>query len=406
MFFPWFIAKKFIFSKKDSRFINFISSISVVGIALGVATLVIALSVLNGFEQTITNKIVDFDSHIKITSYRSILPDRSKVLPQLREDLKDFSPSIIPFASKLVIVSSKKRKEGLNLIGIETKSETPGLIKNITKGEFLLRDGDEKTIVIGKKLSDKLFVNVGDKITVFALKNDRIPTAENLPNIERFTVAGIFESGMTKYDDAYAYISLKSAQELFSIGDNITGYDIKLGNISKIDSLTRYLGRQLRYPHSVRSIYQVHRNIFTWIELQKEPIPIVLALIILVAVFNIIGTLLMIVLEKTNAVGILKSIGAKRKQVVLIFLLQGVVLGIVGIILGNLLAVALMEIQLKFNVITLPSSVYFMSTVPILLTTNTFILVSIVTFLLCIAASVIPAFIASRIKPLATLRFG
>ncbi|MEE9450279.1 MAG: ABC transporter permease [Ignavibacteriaceae bacterium] len=406
MFFPWFIAKKFIFSKKDSRFINFISLISVVGIALGVATLVIALSVLNGFEQTITNKIVDFDSHIKITSYRSILPDHSKILPQLKEDLKDFSPSIIPFASKLVIVSSKKRNEGLNLIGIETGSETPGLIRNITKGEFLLLDGDEKTIVLGKKLADKLFIDVGDKITVFALKRDRLPTPEDMPNIDRLIVAGIFESGMAKYDDAYAYISLKTAQELFSIGDNITGYDIKLGNISKIDSLTRYLGKKLRYPHAVRSIYQVHRNIFTWIELQKEPIPIVLALIILVAVFNIIGTLLMIVLEKTNAVGILKSLGAKRKQVVLIFLLQGVVLGIVGILLGNLLAIGLMEIQLKFNVITLPSSVYFMSTVPLLLSADTFILVSVITFLLCITASVIPSFIASRIRPLASLRFG
>ncbi len=138
MFFPWFIAKKFIFSKKDSRFINFISAISVVGIALGVATLVIALSVLNGFEQTITNKIVDFDSHIKITSYRNILPDHSKIIPELEEYLKDFSPDIIPFASKLVIVSSKKRKEGLNLIGIEAGGETPGLIRNITKGRFIL----------------------------------------------------------------------------------------------------------------------------------------------------------------------------------------------------------------------------------------------------------------------------
>ncbi|NNG26111.1 MAG: ABC transporter permease, partial [Ignavibacteriaceae bacterium] len=230
--------------------------------------------------------------------------------------------------------------------------------------------------------------------------------AEDLPNIDRFLVAGIFESGMKKYDDSYAYISLKAAQELFSIGDNITGYDIKLGNISKIDSLTRFLGRTLRYPHAVRSIYQVHRNIFTWIELQKKPIPIVLALIILVAVFNIIGTLLMIVLEKTNAVGILKSVGAKRRQIVIIFLFQGIVLGIAGILLGNTLAIVLMEIQFKFNVITLPSSVYFMSTVPLLLSVDTFILVSVITFLLCITASVIPSLIASRIRPLASLRFG
>jgi lipoprotein-releasing system permease protein len=208
------------------------------------------------------------------------------------------------------------------------------------------------------------------------------------------------------YDDSYAYVSLNAAQKLFDIGDNITGYNIKLGDISKIDSLTRYLGKKLRYPHAVRSIYQIHRNIFTWIELQKEPIPIILALIILVAVFNIIGTLLMIVLEKTNAVGILKSVGAKRSQIILVFLIKGALLGLGGIILGNLLGFILMKIQIELDIIKIPSSVYFMSKVPFLIRFDTFILISIFTFVLCIAASVIPSLIASRIKPITALRFG
>jgi lipoprotein-releasing system permease protein len=316
MNFPWFIAKKFIMSRKDSRFINLITGISVIGIALGVATLVIAVSVLKGFEKTITDKIVDFDSHIKITSFRTILPNYHEILPVIESELKDYQPKVIPFASKLVILSSKKSKEGLNLIGIEEKGEQPSFIKNIIKGEF---DLSAKNIVIGRKLADKLFLKPNDQLTVFALKRDQIPSPENVPNIEKFKVAGVFESGMANYDDSYAYVSLESAQKLFDIGDNITGYNIKLGDISKIDSLTRHLGKTLRYPHAVRSIFQIHRNIFTWIELQKEPIPIILALIILVAVFNIIGTLLMIVLEKTNAVGVLKSIGAKRKQIIFIY---------------------------------------------------------------------------------------
>ena len=274
------------------------------------------------------------------------------------------------------------------------------------KCEFNLSDEQSQNIIIGKKIADKLFLDVGDKVTVFALHNDQIPSPDNLPSIEKFTVSGIFESGMAKYDDLYAYTSLKSAQNLFAIGDDITGYDIKLGDISKIDSLTRHLERTLRYPHSVRSIYQIHRNIFTWIELQKEPIPIVLALIILVAVFNIVGTLLMIVLEKTNAVGILKSLGARGRQITSIFLLQGIVLAIAGIIFGNLLAVVLIEIQVQFDVITIPSDVYFMSRVPLFLTADTIILVSAVTFLLSIAASVIPSIVASRIKPISALRFS
>jgi lipoprotein-releasing system permease protein len=399
----WYIAKNFILSRKDSRFISLISTISIIGIALGVATLIIAISVLKGFEQTITNKIIDFDSHIKITSYRTTLPDYNQSLPWLESQLKSFNPSITPFASKLVIVSNKKKKDGVNLIGIEPKDEMPFLVKNIVDGDFKLSDNE---ILIGKKLAEKLFVNVGDKLTVFALTNDKLPSYENLPSIEKFSVTGIFESGMTEYDDTYAYTSLSAAQRLYNIGDNITGYNIKLSDISKIDSLTTFLGKSLRYPYMVRSVYQLHRNIFTWIELQKEPIPIVLALIILVAVFNIVGTLLMIVLEKTNAVGVLKTLGSKRRQIISIFLMHGAILGLAGICLGSLLGYLLIFIQEKFKIITLPSSVYFMSEVPFLVTADTFVGIATITMVLCIIASLVPSFIASKIKPVNALRFS
>jgi lipoprotein-releasing system permease protein len=398
----WFVAKRFIISGGDSRFINLISAISVAGIAVGVATLIIAISVLKGFEQTITNKIIDFDSHIKINSFRTVLPDYQKILPHLKTSLKEFNPEIIPFASKLVIVSSKKNKEGLNLIGIGNEKK-PSMIKNIVEGSF---DLSLNNIVIGRKLAQKLFLKLNDPITVFALSKDQVPSPENIPNVKKFNVSGIFESGMSTYDDSYAYVSLSSAQKLFAIGDNITGYNIRLGDISKIDSLTRFLGKELRYPHAVRSVYQIHRNIFTWIELQKEPIPIVLALIILVAVFNIIGTLLMIVLEKTNAIGLLIAVGARPMKIINIFLSQGIMIGIAGIISGNALGSILILIQIKFNVIKIPSDVYFMSKVPFLIRPDTFILVSVITFMLCILASVIPAVIASRIKPITALRFS
>ncbi len=399
----WYIAKNFILSRKDSRFISLISTISIIGIALGVTTLIIAISVLKGFEQTITNKIIDFDSHIKITSYRNILPDYHQSLPWLQTQLKSFNPIITPFASKLVIVSHKKKKDGINLIGIEPNDEKPFLVKNIVEGEFKL---SHNGILIGRKLAEKLFVKVGDKLTVFALTNDKIPSYENLPSIERFVVTGIFESGMSEYDDTYAYTSLSTTQKLYDIGDNITGYNIKLSDISKIDSLTIFLGKSLRYPYMVRSVYQLHRNIFTWIELQKEPIPIVLALIILVAVFNIVGTLLMIVLEKTNAVGVLKTLGSSRRQIISIFLIHGLILGWAGIFLGSVFGYLLIFIQQKFDIITLPSSVYFMSEVPFLVTPDTFIGIAIITLLLCLVASLIPSFIASRIKPVNALRFS
>ena len=406
MILPWFIAKKYVFSKKDSRFINFISVISIIGISLGVATLIIALSVLNGFEKTLTDKVIDFDSHIKITSFRNTLPDYKSTLPQIEFYLRNFNPVIVPFASKIAIVSKGRIKEGLNLIGMSKNSPKPKFIRDIVKGKFILSGSGSNSIVVGKNLADKLFLNIGDYVTIFALNNDQMPSPQNLPNIEKFKVTGIFESGMAEYDDMYAYIELKTAQHLFGIGDNITGYNIRLGNISKLDSLASVLSKKLRYPHFVRTVYQLHNNIFTWIDLQKKPIPIILGLIIMVAVFNIIGTLLMVVLEKTNSIGILKSLGAKRRQIIGIFIIQGISLAITGIILGTALATFLMELQLRLDIIKIPSSVYFMNKVPIQMDPGIYILVTAVTFILCILASVIPSFIASKIRPIESLRFS
>lgn len=404
MLFPFYISKKYIFSKRDSRFINFISSIAIIGIALGCASLIIALSILGGFERTIVNKIVDFDSHIQIISAQSILPDYQVNSRKIEYILDTNLQELNPYASKLAIIGNKKIKEGVNLKGIISSNANTFLKKDIVQGTFDLTA--DSSIIIGKKLANKLSVKVGDKLTVFALSNDNIPSINNMPNIKKYVIKAVFESGMAEYDDLTVYCNLHSAQELFSIGDNITGYDIKLKNISKIDSTASLLANSLGNPHYVRTIFQSHRNIFTWIELQKKPIPIVLGLIIIVAVFNIISTLLMMVMEKTNAIGILKSLGANKRNIVSIFLIHGVFISLAGIIAGNLLAFILTYLQLKFSIISLPSSIYFMSTVPIYLSLFNFLIVSGLTFILGIFASVIPSVIASKIQPINALRFN
>jgi len=404
MLFPLYISKRFTFSKKDSRFFSFISVISIIGISLGVATLIIALSILKGFEKTITNKIIDFDSHIKISSINTTLPDYHIGLPKIKALLGNNLSEINPYASSLAIISSRRGTEGINIIGVFPDNKMRGIRENMTRGNISLNQ--PASIIIGKKLADKIYAKPGDKVTLFTLKNDKIPSPENMPNVKNFTISGIFESGMAEYDDAFAYVNLNDAQSLLKIGDNINGYDIRVNDISQIDSLNNLLRAKLRYPYRTVSIYELHKNIFTWIDLQKKPIPIVLGLIIIVAVFNIIGTLLMMVLEKTNAIGILKSLGAAGKQITAIFLFQGLVLALSGIFLGNIIGFLIMEIQLKYNIITLPSSVYFMSTVPIYLSVTIFGGVSILTLLLCILASIIPSFVASRIRPVSTIRFN
>jgi len=410
MFFPFFFVKKYIFSKKDTNMFSLISAITIAGIAIGVAALIIALSILKGFEKTLTSKVIGFNSHIQITAFGgNLLPDYTHTLPLIKQKIDGEYVRISPYLANLAIISKGLAKEGVNIKGGLPELLSDELKKDIVAGSFDLSpstDGSLEKIIIGKKLANRLFVKPGDKITIFALKNNSVPTPDNPPNIEQYTISGIFESGMSEFDDLYAYVNLPAAQSLFASGDNINGYDIKLKDITKTDSLASLLEDNLRYPHYVKTIYQSYRNIFTWIELQKKPIPIILGLIIVVAVFNIIGTILIIVLEKTNAIGVLKSLGSSNKQIVSIFLLQGMFLSFIGVICGNILAFLLMFVQLEFNIISLPSDIYLMSTVPIQMEAGTFLLVSAIALALSLLSAIIPSYIASKIKIVNTLRFN
>lgn len=405
MSFSFFIAKKYIFSRKESKFISFISVITISGIALGVATLIISLSILKGFENTITYKVMDFDSHIQITSYSGTIPEYKNEFNKIKKILNDKISTMKPYLSQLAIISKKRRKEGVSVKGIRLHDNWNGIKRDIIAGKFL-EEENKNYIVIGKKLADKLLTKLGDYVTLFALSNEKLPSLDNPPNIEKFQIVGIYESGMSSYDDLNVYVSLKDAQDLFDLDDQISGIDIKLNNTTQINETKDILKKVMRYPNKVHTIYDTHRNIFTWIELQKKPIPIILTLIILVAVFNIIGTLLIMVLEKTSSLGVLRSIGANRRQIIKIFLYNGFILSIVGIFLGNLLAFVLGYLQLHYDIISIPSSVYLMSSVPIELSPSIFIGVSFVTLILCLVSSIIPSYIASKIDPIKTLRFN
>jgi len=402
---PFFFTKKYLQSKKDSRFLSVISSITIIGIALGVAVVIIALTILDGFDKVVTEKIIKFNSHIKIVSFGNRnLPPYSEIAPRIGAELNNIS-SIQPFASKLAIIKSKKITEGITLLGVQSNNSE--LNSFIRSGNFdLSQSGNElQKIILGKTLAEKLFINAGDIVTIFCLRKDQIPTADNPPGIEQFIVSGIYESGMSEYDDLNAFINIKIAQELFGMGDQISGYNIKLKDFTKVNAVADRLQDLLSYPYYVRTLYQLHQNIFTWIELQKKPIPIILGLIIFVAVFNIVGTLLMIVLERTNAIGVLRSLGANRKLIIKTFLYHSAFLTIIGVIVGIVIAFILSTLQQNYDIISLPGKVYFVSKVPISIELKNYMFVTVVTVVISIAASFLPAFIASRIRPITAIRF-
>lgn len=401
-----FVTGKYLKSKKDSRLMSLISVISIGGIALGVAVLIIALTVLEGFEKAVSEKIVDFNSHIYITGFgkRDLFgPEMVKL--ELGEDLRNEITSLVPFISKSSIIKSNDFYEGVELIGLPDTAGA-GIEEFITEGKFSF-EGTKNNggIVIGRKLADRLMLNIGDKITIFSLLNNQPPSITNPPIVEQFIINGIFSSGMAEYDDLRIYISFDQAGEIFRMGDLVSGYNVRVKNTDRIEVLADRMSDRLGYPFYVRSIYKQYINIFTWLELQKAPIPVILSLITLVAAFNIVGTILMIIIEKTSAVGTLKALGADQRAITSIFVRMGIYLSLTGIIIGNVTALLLSIIQVEFNIVSLPSDVYFLSGVPISIDPFNYMIVSGVAFIICLMASYIPARYAARLSPVKALRF-
>ena len=390
------LIKRFLNSNRKSGLVSSVSKITIGGIAIGITVVILALTILDGFESVISDKINEFNAQIKITGFGNRnLPASEYIAKKVTED----------FASKLAIIKSPKVTDGITLTGVSTQFASNSFNKFLVDGTIFSSEPTDKEVLIGKNLAQKMGILKGDRITIFCLRGNAPPSLENPPAIEQFSVTGIFETGISEYDDWNAFINLKSAQELFGMSDEVSGFNISINYPLKLSVISSRLQDYLGYPFYVRSIYQVHQNIFTWIELQKKPIPIVLGLIIIVALFNIVGTMLMIVLEKTNTIGVLKSIGMKRNSVLKIFLGNSMYLILWGLFIGISLSLVLSFLQMQFDIISLPSGVYFVTSVPISIRLENYVLVSAVTIIVAFLSSLIPAFVASKIKPITAIRF-
>lgn len=400
-----FIAKRYLHSGRNQGFFSFITAIAIFGVMLGTATLIIALSVLGGFEKEITEKVVGFTSHVQVLGFQNqSLRKYVQNAELIRRSIPVVS-AVSPFVSREALIRFHDDVDGILLKGIDPDNDVSTTRRYMVSGTYDLERerGALPKIVVGKKLADKLAFKVGDKVSVFGLGRyaDR-----GQARVMQFIVSGIYESGMAEYDDIYAFTDLSDAQTLFQLSDAVSGYDLMLASIDSAASVSDQVQDLLGYPHYGRTVFQTYRNLFSWIELQKKPIPIILGLIIIVATVNIIGTLLMMVLDKTREIGVLASMGATRWGITAIFLRQGFTIALTGTLLGNALAFGLCFAQLEFKFFSLPSDIYFMTSVPILLRPEYFLLVSAVTLGLCMLSSLVPARLASRMRPVNAIRFA
>ncbi|MEJ5305695.1 MAG: ABC transporter permease [Ignavibacteria bacterium] len=402
------ILKRFLSIQRRSKFLSTITLISILGVMIGVIVLDIALSVLNGFEREIENKLVGFNLHIDLGTVEGQLVSYDEnEIAEIKKIVGNDLAGISPYAGQLALVRSRKFKEGVFIKGILPEYDYTDLRNNIIEGEYRIsNDKNYPTILIGKKLARKIGVKLNDTITAFSLHSFVLPIDPEHISVKKFVVSGIYESGMSEYDDVNAFVHLNSAQELFGFDDKISGYEIKLKNPQLADYYSFTLSAKLGYPYQAKSIYQTYRNIFNWIELQKKPIPVVLAFITIVAIFNIISTLLIHVMDKTNSIGILKTLGATSKQIKTIFLLNGVFIGFIGTVAGNIIALILLHLQLNFNIIKIPEGIYFLDKVPISIEAESFLIVSLLSIIISILFSFLPARFAAKIDIIKSIRFS
>lgn len=408
MKFPYylFIAIRYLKSKKKNKGISINTLISTGGVAVGVMALLVVLSVMSGFHEDLQKKILGVNSHMVILSYQGYINEYKSILEKLKDKKEIVSSS--PFVMGQVMVSSGKKAHGVFIRGIDPDNEA-----KTTDIEKYLKDGNLKElsdikdmpkIIIGSELASSLGVFNGDIVTILSPTGDIGPLGM-LPRVKQFKVAGIFEVGMFEYDANLVVTHIHSAQEFFDMKDSVTGIEIRLKDIYSASTIREKLQTELDFPLFAKDWMQMNKNLFSALKLEKFAMFIILILIILVASFNIISTLIMNVIEKRREIAILKAMGATDNGIMSIFMLQGLIIGLVGTLIGVTGGYTLCYIINKYQIIKLPADIYYLSHLPVKTKLFDFIIVSISAITISFLSTIYPALQASKLNPVEPLRY-
>lgn len=393
-----------IFTEPNKKRINisFQTFFAIISIAIGLCALLITFTILNGFENEIVTKIQKFSSHVQISLFSGErIKDKSKITTKLLKFENEIENINYELQTEAV-VSNNQFTEGVILKGIEPEVLNKYLITYKVEGVFENKNSSN-TIFVGKKLLNNLNSKIGDEINLTTVET--INGVTEFKN-SSFLISGSFESGMSEYDDVYCFINYSTFQNIFQTNNSFNTANIFLKNPSNSQITAEKIRDELPNYYLVNSYLQLHRNLLSWINLQKGPTPIILGLIMLVGVFNIIGSQLLILLKRIYELGILRTLGLNQNKIKKIFLIQSLIIGLIGVIIGNILALGFSYVQLNFNLISLPSEIYLMNSVPILVDWCYYVLTSLITILLTVVASIIPAKISTKYSIVNTIRYS
>ena len=408
--FEFFIAKKYLGTKHKFNFITIISIISTLGITIGVAALVIVISVFNGFGSLARSMLLNFDPHLRIIStsenQEGSIEELKNSLNE-REEIKGF----YPFVEGKVLLLNKNSYQFINVKGIEKRKDDDqdwGVTSSIYRGNLdLEKEGGIPSIALSQNTSFKLRCRIGDTITATSLKSieKMLTNFLVLPSAKRFVVSGIFESNNKNYDSEYSFSSLKSAQELLGIR-NISGYEIRLNDINDSELIKNNLVSQLNAEHfSVYTWYDMHKDFYDVMQIERWAAFILLMLIISVATFNILGSLTMSVIEKRRDIGILRSMGARKKSILRVFMFEGILIEAIGTVLGLILGLLVCYLQIEFKLYPLNPLRFRIDAIPVKLQIADLIIIPIVSMLLSFLASLYPAKRAVKLNVIDSIKY-
>jgi lipoprotein-releasing system permease protein len=403
-----FIARRYLRSKRQLRFINIIMLVSVIGITVGVAALIIVLSVFNGFNSVVTEVLVGFDPHIRIEAARGKAFEIPPTLPQqLRDDPRIAASS--PFiASKALLITPRVSRVVLVRGVIDSVvGDVSGVRRSTLLGKFALEEtAGSSGIVLGLTLADRMGTTVGSELTVVSpVGVDAMMTQFSQPLTRKCTVTGIYDSNNKDYDARYAYISLETARRLFQIPTGVSGIEIRLHSIDDAEAVQRKLKPILGTDFTVSTWYDLHRDLYSVMKIERWSAYIILCLIVGVATFNVLGSLTMGVIEKRRDIGVLKAIGATRQSITRLFMFEGILVGLLGTLMGAAIGLAVCWLQITYRLFPLDPTVYIIPALPVEVRWTDFVAVSLASMFLSTLASLYPARRAALLLPVEAIRW-
>ncbi|GBE14056.1 lipoprotein-releasing system transmembrane protein LolE [bacterium BMS3Abin14] len=396
------VAFRHLRSRRRNTLVSTITAVSILGIALGVGTLIVVTSVMSGYTGSMLDMILSTTSHILIEGNGAGIGEYKGIIRRVMKNPHAVAAS--PYVLGQALLKTKGGTVGIAVKGVDPGREAnvTGTVGEMAQGRF--GDLEGKAVFVGKDLADEKGLKVGDAVTLISPSQVASPFGM-IPVMSRFTVAGLFETGMYDYDTGVVLINLRSAQSFFDMGNLVTGVAVKVDDVRKAPQIARDLQGALGYSFWVRDWKSMNRNLFAALRIQKFTLFVILLLIVLVAAFNIVGTLIMVVMEKGREIAILIAMGASRKSIGRIFRMEGLLIGTAGTLLGIAAGTGLCWALARYKFIDLPRSVYYLSTLPVRVRLVEVLIIGGCAMVISYLSTVYPAWRASRLHPAEILRY-